>query len=49
MRRNSRALLGFISISVGVSIIISMILPNWIWGVIVSGMLIGCGVLCIYN
>lgn len=49
MRRNSKAMLGLVAISIGTTSILSMLLPSWMWTLIVAGTLIGCGVLCIYN
>ncbi|MFI3210592.1 MAG: 2-oxoglutarate translocator [Peptostreptococcaceae bacterium] len=49
MRRNSKVLLGLFSISIGISTILSLLLPNWMWTLVVAGTLIGCGVFSIYN
>ncbi len=46
MRNNSsRMLLGILCFSVGIAVILSMILPSWIWTSLIAFTLIGCGVL----
>jgi len=45
---NSRKLLGVLCFSVGVAILLSMILPNWIWMSLIAFTLIVCGALFLY-
>ncbi|MGL5315982.1 MAG: 2-oxoglutarate translocator [Peptostreptococcaceae bacterium] len=45
MRSNSKSLLGIICLATGGAVILSMILPNWIWTALTAFVLIGCGVL----
>ena len=45
MRKNSKGLLGILCLATGGVLILSMILPNWIWTVLTALVLIGCGVL----
>ncbi len=45
MRNNSKGLLGILCLATGGVLILSMILPNWIWTVLTALVLIGCGVL----
>ena len=45
MRSNSKSLLGIICIATGGAVILSMILPNWLWTALTAFVLIGCGVL----
>ena len=45
MRSNSKALLGIICLSMGGAVILSMILPNWIWTLMSAFVLIGSGLL----
>jgi len=45
MRNNSKGLLGILCLATGGAVILSMILPNWIWTVLTALVLIGCGVL----
>ncbi|MBS5026145.1 MAG: 2-oxoglutarate translocator [Romboutsia timonensis] len=40
-----RRLFGILCFSVGLAIILSMILPNWIWTSLIAFTLMGCGVL----
>lgn len=44
MKNNSKALLGILCLATGGTVILSMILPNWIWTLLVAIALIGCGV-----
>lgn len=45
MRNQSKGLLGIICMATGGAVILSMILPNWIFSIITALVLIGCGVL----
>ncbi|MGL6105348.1 2-oxoglutarate translocator [Romboutsia sp.] len=45
MKNNSKSLLGIICLATGIAVILSMILPNWIWTVLTAFVLIGCGIL----
>lgn len=45
MRSNYKNLLGVICIATGGAVIISMILPNWIWTSLTALVLIGCGLM----
>ena len=45
MRNQSKGLLGIICMATGAAVIISMILPNWIFSMLTALVLIGCGVL----
>ncbi|MEF9990897.1 MAG: 2-oxoglutarate translocator [Romboutsia sp.] len=45
MRNKSKGLLGTLCLATGASVILSMILPGWIWSAVVALLLIGCGVL----
>ncbi|RDY24869.1 2-oxoglutarate translocator [Romboutsia maritimum] len=45
MRNQSKGLLGIICLATGATVILSMILPNWIWLAITALLLISCGVL----
>jgi len=45
MRNQSKGLLGIICIATGAALIMSMILPNWIFSMLIAIVLIGCGVL----
>lgn len=49
MRNNSKGLLGILCLSTGSAVILSMILPNWIWTALTAFVLIGCGVLFFLN
>lgn len=43
-----RRLFGILCFSVGLAIILSMILPNWIWMSLIAFTLIVCGALFLY-
>lgn len=46
MKNNSsKRLFGIVCFSVGVAVILSIILPNWIWTSLIAFTLMGCGVL----
>ena len=45
MRSNSKVLLGIICLAMGGAVILSMILPNWIWTSLTAFVLIGSGIL----
>ncbi|WP_042271777.1 hypothetical protein [[Clostridium] dakarense] len=45
MRNQSKGLLGIVCLATGAAVILSMILPNWIWTALTAFVLIGCGVL----
>ncbi len=44
MRNQSKGVLGVICLATGAAVLLSMILPNWIWTALTSFVLIGCGV-----
>lgn len=45
MKNNSKNLLGLVCLATGCAVILSMILPNWIWTALTAFVLIGCGIL----
>lgn len=45
MKNQSKGLLGIICMATGAALIISIILPNWIFSILAALILIGCGVL----
>jgi hypothetical protein len=45
MKNDSKSLLGVLCLSIGSAVILSMILPGWIWTAVTALTLIGCGVL----
>ncbi|MGL5347376.1 MAG: 2-oxoglutarate translocator [Peptostreptococcaceae bacterium] len=45
MRSNSKSILGVICVATGGALILSMILPNWIWTSLTAFVLIGCGIM----
>lgn len=45
MKNQSKELLGIICMATGATVIISMILPNWIFSILTALILIVCGVL----
>ncbi|RDY28682.1 2-oxoglutarate translocator [Romboutsia weinsteinii] len=45
MRNQSKGLLGILCLATGAALILSMILPNWIWSALTALLLVGCGVL----
>ena len=45
MRNQSKGFLGILCLATGATVILSMILPNWIFTAITALILIGCGVL----
>lgn len=44
-KSSSTKLFGIVCFSIGVAVILSIILPNWIWMSLIAFTLIGCGVL----
>lgn len=44
MRNQSKNILGIICLATGITVLLSMILPNWIWTALTSFVLIGCGI-----
>ncbi|GAA3651760.1 2-oxoglutarate translocator [Asaccharospora irregularis] len=45
MRNQSQVLLGVLCVASGIALILSIVLPNWIWSSLIALLLIGCGVL----
>lgn len=43
--KNNKGLLGILCLATGSAVILSMILPGWIWTTATALVLIGCGVL----
>ncbi|HBM7275561.1 TPA: 2-oxoglutarate translocator [Clostridioides difficile] len=49
MRNNkSKVLLGILCIATGMAVILSMLLPGWIWSALTALILIGCGALLFF-
>ena len=46
MKRGTRNILGLICIATGVTVILALILPHWIWMVCLALILIGTGIAC---
>lgn len=46
MKKCTRHLIGLIALATGIAIIISIILPNWLWMVFFAVALIVAGVIC---
>ncbi|MBP3905496.1 MAG: 2-oxoglutarate translocator [Peptostreptococcaceae bacterium] len=45
LKNQYRNLLGILCLATGVTVILALILPNWIWMVLLATILIGCGVM----
>ncbi|MDU1538809.1 Uncharacterised protein [uncultured Clostridium sp.] len=45
MRNQYRNLLGVLCLATGITVILGLILPNWLWMMLLSIVLIGCGVM----
>ncbi|MDU7965847.1 MAG: 2-oxoglutarate translocator [Paeniclostridium sordellii] len=45
MRNQYRSLLGILCLSTGITVILALILPSWIWSILLAIVLIGCGVM----
>ncbi|MEX8341591.1 hypothetical protein ACK2FO_05575 [Clostridioides difficile] len=49
MRNNkSKVLLGILCLATGMAVILSMLLPGWIWSALTALILIGCGALLFF-
>ncbi|MBC6003960.1 2-oxoglutarate translocator [[Eubacterium] tenue] len=45
LRNQYRNLLGVLCLATGITVILGLILPNWLWMMLLSIVLIGCGVM----
>ncbi|MGL5715230.1 MAG: 2-oxoglutarate translocator [Paraclostridium sp.] len=45
MRNQYRNLLGILCLATGSTVILALILPNWIWMMVLAVVLIGCGIM----
>lgn len=45
LRNQYRNLLGILCLATGLTVILALILPNWIWMILLAIVLIGCGVM----
>ena len=48
MKNSSKVLLGMLCLSTGGAVLLSMMLPGWIWTLLTAIILIGCGVLLFF-
>ncbi|CEI73734.1 Hypothetical protein FRIFI_2206 [Romboutsia hominis] len=48
MKNSSKVLLGMLCLSTGGAVLLSMMLPGWIWTLLTAVILIGCGVLLFF-
>ena len=45
LRNQYRSLLGILCLATGITVILALILPSWIWSILLALVLIGCGVM----
>lgn len=48
MRNQSKGLLGILCLATGATLLLSILLPNWIWSGLCALLLIGCGALLFF-